>query len=75
MNTSSATSIGRCSIFVCIILNSNVNREEQKSLEDFFKAKSIRIKNEMAEEVCFPIPPGFWIMLIISGFGTYCCCA
>ncbi|KAF3028816.1 FACT complex subunit [Penicillium rubens] len=29
---------------------SNINREEQKSLEDFFKAKSIRIKNEMAEE-------------------------
>ncbi|KAJ5794546.1 hypothetical protein N7457_001145 [Penicillium paradoxum] len=29
---------------------SNINREEQKSLEDFFKAKNIRIKNEMAEE-------------------------
>ncbi|KAG0156222.1 hypothetical protein PDIDSM_3399 [Penicillium digitatum] len=29
---------------------SNINREEQKSLEDFFKAKGIRIKNEMAEE-------------------------
>ncbi|KAJ5562361.1 hypothetical protein N7535_003187 [Penicillium sp. DV-2018c] len=29
---------------------SNINREEQKSLEDFFKSKSIRIKNEMAEE-------------------------
>jgi hypothetical protein len=28
-----------------------MNSEEQKSLEDFFKAKSIRIKNEMAEEV------------------------
>ncbi|KAJ6001855.1 hypothetical protein N7522_007082 [Penicillium canescens] len=29
---------------------SNINREEQKSLEDFFRAKNIRIKNEMAEE-------------------------
>lgn len=29
-----------------------MNSEEQKSLEDFFKAKNIRIKNEMAEEVC-----------------------
>ncbi|KAJ5263635.1 FACT complex subunit pob3 [Penicillium angulare] len=29
---------------------SNINREEQQPLEDFFKAKGIRIKNEMAEE-------------------------
>jgi structure-specific recognition protein 1 len=31
----------------------NFPSEEQKSLEDFFKAKNIRIKNEMAEEVRF----------------------
>ncbi|CAL5872211.1 uncharacterized protein PFLUO_LOCUS6470 [Penicillium psychrofluorescens] len=29
---------------------SNINREEQQSLEDFFKAKSIRLKNEMIED-------------------------
>ncbi|KAJ5577720.1 FACT complex subunit pob3 [Penicillium hispanicum] len=29
---------------------SNINREEQQPLEDFFKAKGIRIKNEMSED-------------------------
>ncbi|WEW58855.1 FACT complex subunit [Emydomyces testavorans] len=29
---------------------SNINREEQQPLEDFFKAKNIRFKNEMAED-------------------------
>lgn len=29
---------------------SNINREEQQPLEDFFKAKGIRFKNEMLEE-------------------------
>ncbi|EPS34222.1 hypothetical protein PDE_09186 [Penicillium oxalicum 114-2] len=29
---------------------SNINREEQQPLEEFFKAKGIRIKNEMLEE-------------------------
>ncbi|KAJ5929347.1 FACT complex subunit pob3 [Penicillium verhagenii] len=29
---------------------SNINREEQQPLEDFFKAKGIRIKNEMTED-------------------------
>ena len=29
---------------------SNINREEQQPLEDFFKAKGIRFKNEMVEE-------------------------
>ncbi|EEP77006.1 conserved hypothetical protein [Uncinocarpus reesii 1704] len=29
---------------------SNINREEQKPLEAFFKAKNIRFKNEMAED-------------------------
>ncbi|KAJ6130175.1 FACT complex subunit pob3 [Penicillium capsulatum] len=29
---------------------SNINREEQQPLEDFFKSKSIRIKNEMTED-------------------------
>ncbi|EEQ33012.1 FACT complex subunit pob3 [Microsporum canis CBS 113480] len=29
---------------------SNINREEQQPLEDFFKAKNIRFKNEMVEE-------------------------
>lgn len=29
---------------------SNINREEQKPLEDFFKAKGIKVKNEMDED-------------------------
>ncbi|KAI5298073.1 FACT complex subunit [Ascosphaera atra] len=29
---------------------SNINREEQQPLEDFFKAKNIRFKNEMADD-------------------------
>ncbi|KAJ6164387.1 FACT complex subunit pob3 [Penicillium chermesinum] len=29
---------------------SNINREEQQSLEDFFKVKGIRVKNEMMED-------------------------
>jgi structure-specific recognition protein 1 len=29
---------------------SNINREEQKPLEDFFRTKNLKIKNEMAEE-------------------------
>ncbi|PKY05037.1 SSrecog-domain-containing protein [Aspergillus campestris IBT 28561] len=29
---------------------SNINREEQQPLEEFFKAKSIRFKNEMSED-------------------------
>ncbi|KAL5356726.1 FACT complex subunit pob3 [Aspergillus floccosus] len=29
---------------------SNINREEQQPLEDFFKAKNIRIKNEMSDD-------------------------
>lgn len=29
---------------------SNINREEQKPLEDFFKLKGIRVKNEMDED-------------------------
>ncbi|KAJ5105072.1 FACT complex subunit pob3 [Penicillium alfredii] len=29
---------------------SNINREEQQPLEDFFKSKSIRIKNEMSDD-------------------------
>jgi hypothetical protein len=45
---------------------SDVDSEEQKSLEDFFKAKSIRIKNEMAEEVCELCFPVLIQMLIIS---------
>lgn len=42
-----------------------MNSEEQKSLEDFFKAKSIRIKNEMAEEVCELCFPGVFIQMLI----------
>ena len=30
---------------------SNINRAEQQHLEDFFKAKNIRFKNEMLEDV------------------------
>ena len=29
---------------------SNINREEQKPLEDFFKVKGLRVKNEMDED-------------------------
>ena len=29
---------------------SNINREEQKPLEDFFKIKGLRVKNEMDED-------------------------
>ena len=29
---------------------SNINREEQQPLEDFFKSKDIKVRNEMAEE-------------------------
>lgn len=29
---------------------SNINREEQKNLEDFFKLKQLRVKNEMDED-------------------------
>ena len=29
---------------------SNINREEQKPLEDFFKTKNLRVKNEMDED-------------------------
>jgi structure-specific recognition protein 1 len=29
---------------------SNINREEQKSFEDFFKSKGLRVKNEMDED-------------------------
>ncbi|EER43145.1 FACT complex subunit pob3 [Histoplasma capsulatum H143] len=29
---------------------SNINREEQQPLEEFFKAKNIRFKNEMADD-------------------------
>jgi len=29
---------------------SNINREEQKPLEDFFRLKGLRVKNEMAED-------------------------
>lgn len=29
---------------------SNINREEQKNLEDFFKIKGLRVKNEMDED-------------------------
>jgi hypothetical protein len=54
-----------------------MNSEEQKSLEDFFKAKSIRIKNEMAEEVCTLCFPEMSIPITnyLLGFWTYCCCS
>ncbi|GAM37966.1 FACT complex component [Talaromyces pinophilus] len=35
---------------------SNINREEQQPLEEFFKAKNIRIKNEMVDDVSVSIP-------------------
>jgi len=33
---------------------SNINREEQQALEEFFKAKGLKTKNEMADDVCIP---------------------
>lgn len=36
---------------------SNINREEQQPLEEFFKAKNIRFKNEMLDDVSPPPPP------------------
>lgn len=32
---------------------SNINREEQQPLEDFFRAKNLKIKNEMADDVSY----------------------
>lgn len=67
MSTNLATSTGKYPMFFFFLGYSDMNSEEQKSLEDFFKAKSIRIKNEMAEEVCELCFPGVFIqMLIIS---------
>jgi hypothetical protein len=34
----------------------DLNREEQQPLEEFFKAKNIRFKNEMLDDVCFSSP-------------------
>lgn len=31
---------------------SNINREEQTPLEDFFRIKNLRTKNEMIDDVC-----------------------
>lgn len=39
------------------MLTYSVHSEEQQPLEDFFKAKNIRFKNEMVEEVGPFIPP------------------
>jgi structure-specific recognition protein 1 len=41
---------------------SNINREEQQSLEDFFKAKSIRLKNEMTEDVSLLCDMGYLVV-------------
>jgi hypothetical protein len=32
------------------------NREEQQPLEDFFKLKGLKFKNEMTEDVSFSCP-------------------
>ena len=38
-----------------------LSSEEQQPLEEFFKAKNIKFKNEMTEDVC-PLPPRLpWI--------------
>lgn len=65
MSTNLATSTGKYPTFSCFLEYSDMNSEEQKSLEDFFKAKNIRIKNEMAEEVCESCFPGMLLPLLI----------
>ena len=35
---------------------SNINREEQRSLEEFFRAKNLKFKNEMADDVSAHLP-------------------
>lgn len=52
-STSSATSTGKSHLpfsYSSGICTNQRNSEEQQPLEDFFKAKGIRIKNEMSEE-------------------------
>lgn len=50
-STSSATSTGKIRPPLCYVCSSSdVTSEEQQPLEDFFKAKGIRIKNEMTDD-------------------------
>lgn len=42
---------------------SNINREEQQPLEDFFKAKSLKVRNEMAEDVSCCVTFSFCLLL------------
>lgn len=52
MSTNSATSTGETSIYLSLWVTEALtsNSEEQQPLEDFFKAKGIRIKNEMSDD-------------------------
>ncbi|KAF1991934.1 SSrecog-domain-containing protein [Aulographum hederae CBS 113979] len=38
---------------------SNINREEQQNLEDFFRQKNLKLKNEMADDVSLHFLPNF----------------
>lgn len=40
---------------------SNINREEQQLLEDFFKLKKLKVRNEMAEDVSVPSFGATWV--------------
>lgn len=45
---------------------SNINREEQKSLEDFFALKGLKTKNEMDEDVSHNKPTHSVVIILIS---------
>lgn len=44
----------------------NINREEQSPLEEFFKGKQLRIKNDLADDVVNTSPLLFWHLLIVN---------
>lgn len=51
-----------------------LNSEEQQPLEDFFKAKNIRFKNEMADDVSISI---YWLAYVLltplfTGYYSHC---
>ena len=43
---------------------SNINREEQKPLEEFFQAKNLKTRNEMLDDVSFPITRPYYFYLL-----------
>jgi structure-specific recognition protein 1 len=42
---------------------SNINREEQTGLEDFFRSKNLRTKNEMLDDVSFSSSPIMFVFI------------